>query len=80
MKSKDVSQFSTIIGLAENEGKYEQLIKYLLMAREIVKDTNIDNALAFAYSKLARNTDLENLVNNANSIDCQRVGDRCFED
>lgn len=80
MKSKDVSQFSTIIGMAENEGKYEHLIKYLLMCREQMKDTSIDNALAFAYAKLAKNTDLETLINNANSVDAQRVGDRCYED
>jgi len=53
MKSKDSSQYFQIINLAENEGKYEILIKFLLMARELVKDSNIDNSLSFAYAKLS---------------------------
>jgi clathrin heavy chain len=80
MKSKDSSQYFQIINLAENEGKYEVLIKFLLMARELIKDSNIDNSLSFAYAKLSKNTDLETFINGANSVDAQRVGDRCFEE
>ena len=46
------------------------MIQYLLMVREQVKDILIDNAISFAYAKLEKISDLENFLNNPNSIDC----------
>lgn len=48
------------------------------MVREATKDTAIDNALTFSYSKLDKLTELENFLSMTNSADCQKVGDRCF--
>lgn len=79
LKAKDSSQFQTVIGVAENEQKHELLIKYLIMARETQKDTLIDNSLAFAYAKTNRNTELETFISGSNSVDCQKVGDRCYD-
>jgi len=39
------------------------------MVREEIKDASIDNSLTFCYAKLDKNSDLENFVNGANSID-----------
>lgn len=39
LKAKDASQTHIIIGAAENAGKFPELVKYLLMAREILKDS-----------------------------------------
>lgn len=50
------------------------------MARETTKDPTIDNALAFAYAKIEKLGELENFISNPNSIDCQRVGDRCYDE
>lgn len=40
----------------------------------------IDNSLTFCYGKLDKLAELEQFINNPNSVDCQRVGDRCFDD
>ena len=50
------------------------------MLREQVKDSNIDNSLGYSLAKLDKITDLENLLSNPNSLDAQKVGDRCYED
>lgn len=39
------------------------------MARENIKDANIDNALVFAYAKVDRITELENFISGPNSVD-----------
>jgi clathrin heavy chain len=49
------------------------------MCRQKLKDFNIDNSLSYCYAKLSKQGDLESLIQGSNSIDLQRVGDRCFE-
>lgn len=44
------------------------------MARDVVKDATIDNALSFAYAKLDKLPELEDIINNPNSVDFARVG------
>lgn len=50
------------------------------MARENIKDANIDNALVFAYAKVGKNTEIENFISGPNSVDYPRVGDRCYDE
>lgn len=49
------------------------------MSRETQKDQMIDNSLAYAYAKTTKNTELEAFINGSNSVDCQKVGDRCYD-
>lgn len=69
LKSKHHETFPQVIATAESEGKFESLIKYLLMAREQVKDQSIDNALAFAYAKTDKLAELDAFITGSNSID-----------
>lgn len=39
------------------------------MARENIKDANIDNALVFAFAKVDKLADLENFISGPNSVD-----------
>lgn len=50
------------------------------MARENVKVANIDNSLVFAYAKVEKVSEIENFISGPNSIDYQRVGDRCYDE
>jgi clathrin heavy chain len=79
IKAKDTSQYLSVISLAENESRWEVLIKYLLMCRQNMKDVNVDNSLAFCYAKLERNSELDALLQNSNSVDPLKVGDRCYD-
>jgi len=50
------------------------------MARENIKDANIDNALVFAYAKVGKSAEIENFISGPNSVDYPRVGDRCYDE
>ena len=78
IKSGDQKYFMLVIGSAERQGKFEQLIDFLLMARQKLKDAQIDNALIYAYAKSQRLTDLEAFLSQPNSANIEQVGDRCY--
>lgn len=80
MKSKDTSTYQMVIGASETNQLYNEMIPYLLMVREQVKDMVLDNALVYAYAKTEKLVDLEQFVSNANSVDAQKVGDRCYDE
>uniref|UniRef100_A0A7E4VKZ1 Clathrin heavy chain n=1 Tax=Panagrellus redivivus TaxID=6233 RepID=A0A7E4VKZ1_PANRE len=58
---------------------YDELVKYLQMARKTSRDTTIDTELCFAYAKTNRLRDIEDLLTNTNRVDIVVVGDRCYE-
>jgi clathrin heavy chain len=80
MKANDPTCYMNVITAAENESLFEPLIKYLLMARNTIKDVLIDNGLCYAYAKIEKLAELENFISSPNSSDIQRVGDRCYDE
>lgn len=87
LRSKDSTQFLRVIHIVDNESedaegnsaKYENLLKYLNMAREATRDPAIDNAYTYALARLNKIPELEAFLSNTNSADCQKVGDKCFK-
>ncbi len=69
LRAKDHTAYNIIIGAAENDGKFEDLIRFLLMSRELVKDSVLDNSLAYCYAKLEHTAELEVFISGANSVD-----------
>ena len=51
IKAKDPSMYAMVIGTAENQNCYEELVQFLLMARQHLKEAMIDSELVFAYAK-----------------------------
>lgn len=80
LKAKNGSDYLRVIHQAESSKLFEQLVEYLRMCREGVKDTAIDNSLAFCFANLSQSNELEDLLADSNSVDVLRVGDRCFEE
>jgi clathrin heavy chain len=80
LKANDPSMYLPVIQAAEREEKYEHLIKYLLMARQTIKDAKIDTELCYSYAKAAKNNDLEVFIAGNNSADITKVGDKCFDE
>jgi len=58
---------------------YDDLVRYLQMARKTSRDANIDTELCFAYAKTNRLRDIDELLNNPHRVDIVAVGDRCYE-
>lgn len=81
IKAKDPSEFERVIELSYQDYQPEELIRYLLMARETLKDVRVDNELIFAYAKGGEKwlDALDSFVNEPNQAKVEVCGDRCFD-
>ena len=61
-------------------GNWEDLVKYLQMARKKARETFIETELIYAYAKTNRLADLEEFINGPNHANITSVADRCFDD
>ncbi|KAK6460812.1 hypothetical protein DFJ63DRAFT_320950 [Scheffersomyces coipomensis] len=79
VKSKNPSNYEHVIEIAEHAGKEEELISFLDMARESLREPVIDGALINAYASLDRLSDIEKFVGGSNVADLETIGDKLFE-
>ena len=79
IKSKNPENFEQVIDIAEHAGKEEELLPYLEMARETLREPVIDGAIINAYATLDRLRDMESFVGGSNVADLETIGDKLFE-
>lgn len=60
-------------------GNFEELVKFLLMARKKAKETYIDTELIFAFAHTGRLAELEEFISSPNHANIGQVGERCYE-
>lgn len=58
---------------------WEDLVKYLQMARKKARETFIETELIYAYAKTNRLADLEEFISGPNHANVTQVADRCFD-
>lgn len=58
---------------------FEELVKFLQMARKKARESYIDTELIFAFAKTGRLAELEEFVSGPNHANIGQVGERCFE-
>eukprot|EP00118_Oscarella_pearsei_P024527 m.306251 g.306251 ORF g.306251 m.306251 type:complete len:1689 (+) comp41084_c0_seq1:100-5166(+) len=80
IKADDPSAYPDVIETAKASGNFEDLVKYLQMARKKAKESSIDTELVFAYAKTARLAELEEFISGPNHAQIQQVGDRCYDE
>ncbi|KAH9975866.1 clathrin heavy chain 1 [Lactifluus volemus] len=80
IKAEDPSNFAEVIEIANHAGKYDDLVRFLQMARKSLREPKIDTELAYAYAKTDRLHDMEDFLNFTNVADILEVGEKCFED
>lgn len=80
IKAEDPSNFAEVIEIANRAGKYDDLVRFLQMARKSLREPKIDTELAYAYAKTDRLHDMEDFLNFTNVADVLEVGEKCFED
>ncbi|KAI9208250.1 uncharacterized protein BJ171DRAFT_490747 [Polychytrium aggregatum] len=78
IKANDGSSFSEVIFQAGKVDKYDDLARYLQMARKQVRDPMIESELVFAYAKTNRLSDMEDFIATSNIAQIAVVGERCF--
>nr|PNR52339.1 hypothetical protein PHYPA_008713 [Physcomitrium patens] len=82
VRAKDASQFTNVIREAGKLKAYDNLVRYLIMVRQKVKEPQVDSALIFAYAKMSRLDDLTEIVAQPNGCVANLlvVGDRLFNE
>lgn len=80
IKAADTSNYPAVISTAEAAGKFDDLVRFLEMARKTLKEKAIDSALVYALAQTHRMTELEQFVSSPNVADIQGMGDRAFEE
>ncbi|KAJ3054850.1 hypothetical protein HK097_000656 [Rhizophlyctis rosea] len=80
LRADDASDFAEVIAVAERANKFEDLVKYLQMARKKVREPSVESELIFAFAKTGRLADLEEFISSPNIAQIGAVGERCFEE
>lgn len=79
VKSKNPENYEQVIEIADRAGKTDELIPFLDMARETLREPVIDNALINCYAALDKLPDIEKFVAGPNVAVLEDVGDKLFE-
>ena len=79
-KAGDPSQYMRVITASEGQDAYTELVTFLRMARESLKESMIDGELIFALAKTSNLSDMEDFINGTNQANIQQVGDRCYDE
>ena len=79
IKSNDPSDYMDVVETATKTDNWEDLVRYLQMARKKARDTYVESELIYAYAKTSRFADLEEFISSPNHADVSKIGDRCFD-
>ena len=79
IKAEDATQHARVIAVAKSVENYEDLVRYLQMARTKAREPEVESQLIFAYAKTDRLADLEELVSSPNIAKVGEVGDLCYD-
>ncbi|KAG9319692.1 hypothetical protein KVV02_006937 [Mortierella alpina] len=80
LRANDPNNHVEVISIASRADKYEDLMRYLQMARKQSREPHIESELLFAYAKTGRLADMEEILNSPNTAQVQVIGDRCYEE
>lgn len=73
IKADDPTSYLEVVNVATQNQCWEDLVRYLQMARKKARETFIDTELAFAYAKTNRLADLEEFISAPNHAQIQAV-------
>ncbi|XXG67428.1 hypothetical protein AAC387_Pa06g0783 [Persea americana] len=76
----DATQFLDVIREAEAVSAYHDLVKYLIMVRQKIKEPKVDSELIYSYAKIDRLAEIEDFILTPNSANLQNVGDRLYDE
>ncbi|ROI64768.1 Clathrin heavy chain 1 [Anabarilius grahami] len=80
IKAGEPSAYMEVVDAASKNGNWEDLVKFLQMARKKARESYIETELIFALAKTNRLTELEDFINGPNNAHIQQVGERCYEE
>lgn len=79
IKADDPSNYLEVIETADRAGKYDDVVRFLQMARRTLREPKIDTELCVAYAKTDRLHDMEEFLGMTNVADQLAAGEQVFE-
>ncbi|XP_054155438.1 clathrin heavy chain 1-like isoform X3 [Oppia nitens] len=79
IKAGDPTAYMDVVATAHRTNSWEDLVRYLQMARKKAREAYIESELIYAYAKTNRYADLEEFISGPNHADISKIGDRCFD-
>ncbi|VDN52328.1 unnamed protein product [Dracunculus medinensis] len=79
IKADDPTAYMEVVCKCAETDSWEDLVRYLQMARKKSRESYIETELVYAYAKTNRLTDLEEFISGPNHAQIQQIGDRCFD-
>ncbi|XP_028852967.1 clathrin heavy chain 1 isoform X2 [Denticeps clupeoides] len=80
IRADDPTAYMEVVGAAGRTDNWEELVKFLQMARRKSRDSYVDTEFVFALAKTNRLAELEDFLGGPNNGHTQQVGDRCFDE
>ncbi|XP_019489711.1 PREDICTED: clathrin heavy chain 2, partial [Hipposideros armiger] len=80
IRADDPSSYLEVVQAASRSSNWEDLVKFLQMARKKGRESYTETELIFALAKTSRLSELEDYINGPNNAQIQQVGDRCYEE
>lgn len=81
IRAKNPSMYMAVINIGQNQECFEDLVQFLLMARQSLKEQIIDSELIFCYAKCGDKYlgEMENFIQDPNQADLMKTADKCIE-
>ncbi|CAH8337295.1 unnamed protein product [Eruca vesicaria subsp. sativa] len=80
IRAEDATYFLEIIRSTEDAKVYDDLVRYLLMVRQKVKEPKVDSELIYAYAKIDMLGEIEEFILMPNLGNLPNVGDRLYDE
>ncbi|KAL0675868.1 hypothetical protein Bca4012_003849 [Brassica carinata] len=80
IRAEDATHFLEVIRATEDANVYDDLVRYLLMVRQKVKEPKVDSELIYAYAKIDRLGEIEEFILMPNVANLPNVGDRLYDE
>ena len=74
IKAADPSQYMEVVRVATDADEWEEMVKYLQMARKKTRETFVETELCYAYAKTNRLADMEEYISTPNHANVTQVG------
>uniref|UniRef100_A0A7S1G8A3 Clathrin heavy chain n=2 Tax=Bicosoecida sp. CB-2014 TaxID=1486930 RepID=A0A7S1G8A3_9STRA len=78
IKANDAAAYKDVTAAAQAAGKYDDLVRFLQMARKKLKERFVDTELVYALAQTERLGDLEIFITGSHVAQIEPVGDRLF--
>ncbi|XP_016099575.1 clathrin heavy chain 1-like [Sinocyclocheilus grahami] len=80
IKAGEPSAYMEVVDAASRNENWEDLVKFLQMARKKARESYVETELIFALAKTNRLSELEDFINGPNNAHIQQAGERCYEE